>query len=131
MASLLPIAASMPGPRFRFARLAQSGPLTQPSKGNLAERGRRVAGGGHPPPALTEPDLWVAHPALRDAGVPRTQSQYSSVDGFLIHSYHRGNTSCLVAMRILIQKSLHCFSSDTSPRSLKYVLRSAWWAAGV
>ena len=29
----------------------------------------RVARGGHPPPALTEPDLWISHPALRDAGV--------------------------------------------------------------
>jgi hypothetical protein len=24
---------------------------------------RRVARGGHPPPALTEPDLWISHPA--------------------------------------------------------------------
>jgi hypothetical protein len=30
---------------------------------------RRVARGGYPPPALTEPDLWFSHPALRDAGV--------------------------------------------------------------
>src|ERR1700682_3727727 len=43
MASLLPIAASMPGPRSRFARLAQSGPLTEMSKGNLAERGKRFS----------------------------------------------------------------------------------------
>jgi len=25
----------------------------------------RVAGGGLPPPALTEPDLWASHPALQ------------------------------------------------------------------
>ena len=30
---------------------------------------RRVARGGYPPPALTEPDLWATHPALRDIGV--------------------------------------------------------------
>ena len=29
----------------------------------------RVGGGGFPPPPLTEPDLWAAHPALRDVGV--------------------------------------------------------------
>src|SRR5712692_1288015 len=29
----------------------------------------RVTGGSCPPPALTEPDLWASHPALRDAGV--------------------------------------------------------------
>ena len=34
----------------------------------------RVAGGGCPPPALTEPDLWASHPALRDVGVGGTQS---------------------------------------------------------
>ena len=31
----------------------------------------RVARGGYPPPALTEPDLWASHPALRDTGVGR------------------------------------------------------------
>ena len=34
----------------------------------------RVAGGGCPPPALTGPDLWASHPALRDVGVGGTQS---------------------------------------------------------
>src|SRR5262249_7248258 len=34
----------------------------------------RVAGGGPPPPALTEPDLWISHPALRDARGRGTQS---------------------------------------------------------
>jgi len=29
----------------------------------------RVAGEGRPSPALTEPDLWASHPALRDIGV--------------------------------------------------------------
>ena len=29
----------------------------------------RVARGGCPPPAPTEPDLWISHPALRDTGV--------------------------------------------------------------
>jgi hypothetical protein len=34
----------------------------------------RVAGRGCPLPALTEPDLWASHPALRDVGVSGTQS---------------------------------------------------------
>jgi len=34
----------------------------------------RVARGGCPPPALTEPDLWVSHPALRGARGRGTQS---------------------------------------------------------
>ena len=33
----------------------------------------RVARGGCPPPALTEPDLWISHPALRDTGVARAR----------------------------------------------------------
>jgi DNA primase len=32
--------------------------------GLVNPRTSRVAGGGHPPPALTEPDLWATHPAL-------------------------------------------------------------------
>ena len=34
----------------------------------------RVARGGRPPPALTEPDLWASHPALRDTGVEGNES---------------------------------------------------------
>lgn len=36
------------------------------------QRTGRVARGGCPPPAPTEPDLWISHPALRDAGVRAT-----------------------------------------------------------
>ena len=35
----------------------------------LLSRARRVARGNYSPPALTEPDLWFSHPALRDNGV--------------------------------------------------------------
>ena len=48
----------------------------------------RVARGGRPPPALTEPDLWASHPALRDTGVGGNESPYSGA-GIAARSYPR------------------------------------------
>jgi len=57
----------------------------------------RVAGGSCPPPALTEPDLWASHPALRDVGVGGNQSASAAV-GIAARSYSSASVSCAGAM---------------------------------
>ena len=56
-------------------RMPEAHHLQPPQRLVLSElresNGCRVARGGYPPPALTEPDLWASHPALRDTGVRR------------------------------------------------------------
>jgi len=63
---------SRAGCRENAARRAPR-PLRSRSRSLVTARGSgspgRVARGSCLPPALTEPDLWTSHPALRDAGV--------------------------------------------------------------
>jgi len=88
----------------------------------------RVAKGGYPPPALTEPDLCLSHPAPRGEGLllPSTGRVTTS-------PYPHGRASCW-PLRIGATGGLclsrHRSLSETSPRSAKYALRSPRSTAG-
>src|SRR5438034_5603837 len=86
----------------------------------------RVAGGGCPPPALTEPDLWASHPALRDVGVGRIQPAYSDAS-LAARSYSSASVSCAGATTRC--SSRYWCSREKSPCSAKNRLLSAWSTA--
>jgi len=87
----------------------------------LRERWRacRVAGGSCPPPALTEPDLWASHPALRGVGVGGTQSTSADVS-IAARSYSSGKSICAGAMTSC--RTRYSRSRERSPRFVKYAL---------
>ena len=84
-------------------------------------RTRRVAGRGCPPPALTEPDLWASHPALRDVGVGGTQSA-SADAGLAARSYTSGSSICAGTMTCC--RTRYSRAREKSPRFAKYALLS-------
>ena len=79
----------------------------------------RVAGGSCPPPALTEPDLWASHPALRGVGVGGTQSTSADVS-IAARSYSSGKSICAGAMTSC--RTRYSRSRERSPRFVKYAL---------
>ena len=113
----------MPGARFSRAPAALPETLRASAEGGQHGSGEpsigRVARGGFPPPAPTEPDLWISHPALRGVGVrdrPVVRRQC-----FHTRSYPSSSSSWIgTGAMTRVRRSIHRCSSEVSPRSAKY-----------
>jgi hypothetical protein len=110
-------------PRSSVVSAARVPARASPRRCQMTDPACRVAGGGYPPPALTEPDLWASHPALRDVGVSGIQSAYSGAS-ITARSYSSAKVSCAGATTRC--RSRYRTSKERSPCSAKYRLSRAW-----
>jgi len=79
---------------------------------------------------LTEPDLWISRPALRDAGSPsRALRRVFGAGGHSAHSYPT-DSSIFRGTMIVGCRAFQSWSTAISPRSRKYAGGSARSTAG-